>query len=103
LIEKDEESFLAWAKERWACIVFNLHVEHTVRGIEAARRTFARLIDLAIKFGGSYYLTYHRFASKEQLLHCYPQMPDFVGHKEEHDPGNIFSSDWYEHYRKLIR
>jgi hypothetical protein len=28
LIEKDDESYLAWAKEPYACIIFNLHVVH---------------------------------------------------------------------------
>ncbi len=32
LIERDEESFLAWAREPWACIIFNLHLEHTSAG-----------------------------------------------------------------------
>ena len=27
LIEKDDESVLAWAREPWACTVFNLHVD----------------------------------------------------------------------------
>ena len=29
LIEKDDETFLAWARDRYACIIFNLHVDHT--------------------------------------------------------------------------
>jgi len=29
LIEADRESFLAWAKKPYACVIFNLHVEHT--------------------------------------------------------------------------
>ena len=28
LIEKDDESFLAWAREPWVCTVMNLHVDH---------------------------------------------------------------------------
>ena len=102
LIEKDKQSFLAWAKERWACIVFNLHVEHTVQGIAAARRSFSDLTQLAIQCGGSYYLTYHRFASREQLIGCYPQMPQFFHYKAKYDPSLLFSSDWYEHCRNLL-
>src|SRR5947209_12320883 len=33
LIEKDDESFLAWAKQPYACIIFNLLTLHTQRGI----------------------------------------------------------------------
>ena len=29
LIERDDETALAWAREPWACVVLNLHVEHT--------------------------------------------------------------------------
>src|SRR5205814_1179542 len=33
LIERDDESFLAWAGQAYACIIFNLHVSHTPAGI----------------------------------------------------------------------
>jgi hypothetical protein len=29
LIQKDDETFLKWAKQDYACVIFNLHVEHT--------------------------------------------------------------------------
>src|SRR5882724_11756857 len=72
LVEKDDESFLAWAKEPYACIIFNLLTLHTPSGIEASARSFRGLIDLAIARGGSYYLTYHKFAKPEQVIACYP-------------------------------
>src|SRR5881398_3904963 len=46
LIEKDNESFLAWAKEPYACIIFNLLAFHTPTGIEASANSFRGLIDL---------------------------------------------------------
>src|SRR6266853_64456 len=63
LIEKDDESFLAWAKEPYACIIFNLLAFHTPTGIEALANSFRGLIDLAIARDGRYYLTYHKFAN----------------------------------------
>ena len=63
LIEKDDETFLAWAREPYACVIFNLHVEHTPPAIDAAAGAFRDLIDLGIAHGGSYYLTYHRWAA----------------------------------------
>jgi UDP-N-acetylenolpyruvoylglucosamine reductase len=60
LIEQDDESFLAWARDRYACVIFNLHVEHTPEQIDAAADTFRDLIDLGIQHGGRYYLAYHR-------------------------------------------
>src|SRR6266487_5879248 len=34
LIERDAETFLAWARERYACVIFNLHIEHTPAAID---------------------------------------------------------------------
>ena len=74
LIERDDESFLAWAREPWACVVLNLHVEHTPAGIEHAAVAFRRLIDLALERGGSFYLTYHRWATRRN---SWPPTPSF--------------------------
>ncbi len=78
LIERDDESFLAWAREPWACTVMNLHVDHSAEGIAKAAEDFRRLIDRAIEHGGSYFLTYHRWATRAQVEACYPQMPEFL-------------------------
>jgi FAD/FMN-containing dehydrogenase len=102
LIEKDNESFLAWAKEPYACVIFNLLTFHTPGGIEASARSFRRLIDLAIVRSGSYYLTYHKFAKPEQVIACYPQFKQFLDLKRKYDPTERFQSDWYRHYRKLF-
>jgi FAD/FMN-containing dehydrogenase len=102
LVEKDDESFLAWAKESYACIIFNLLTLHTPSGIEASARSFRGLIDLAIARGGSYYLTYHKFAKPEQVIACYPQFKEFLNLKKKYDPNERFQSDWYRYYRKLF-
>src|SRR5438105_7531401 len=102
LIEKDDESFLAWAKQPYACVIFNLLTLHTPGGIEASARSFRGLIDLAIARGGSYYLTYHKFAKPEQVIACYPRFKQFLDLKRNYDPTERFQSDWYRHYRKLL-
>ena len=102
LIEKDEECFLTLAREAWACIIFNLHVPHLPEGMEHSRQAFLRLIDLAIEHGGSYFLTYHRFASRRQIEACYPQFPEFLRLKRQYDPDERFQSDWYRHHRQMF-
>ena len=86
LIEKDDESFLPWARESYACIIFNLLTIHTPAGMEASAQAFRALIDLAIARGGSYYLTYHRFATREQVTKCHPQFANFLALKSKYDP-----------------
>ncbi len=100
-IEPDTETFMPWAREPYAAIVFNLHVDHSPAGLERAKREFRSLIDLARGRGGSYFLTYHRWATREQVDDCYPQMADFLRSKLEHDPDERFQSNWYRHYRAM--
>jgi hypothetical protein len=102
LIERDDESFLAWATDRWACIIFNLCVVHTPALIEKAAEDFRRLIDRAIERGGKYYLTYNHWATPEQVETCYPQFREFLALKGKHDPAERFQSNWYRHYRELL-
>jgi FAD/FMN-containing dehydrogenase len=102
LIEKDDESFLPWAKEAYACVVMNLHLEHSPQGIVKAASDFRRVIDRAIEHAGSYFLTYHRWATRAQVEACYPRMAEFLELKRKHDPTEIFQSDWYRHYRRML-
>jgi FAD/FMN-containing dehydrogenase len=102
LIERDEESFLAWAREPWACIIFNLHVEHTPAGLAAAEEAFRGLIDEALTFGGSYFLTYHRWATRAQVEAAHPRFTEFLRLKQAHDPDERFTSDWYRHHRAMF-
>jgi FAD/FMN-containing dehydrogenase len=77
-IEKDPESFLAWAKEPAVCIVCNLHVVHTDEGKKKAAEDFQRIIDRVIEHQGRYFLTYHRWATRKQVEACYPKFVEFL-------------------------
>jgi FAD/FMN-containing dehydrogenase len=99
LVERDDDTFLAWARERFACVIFNLHTAHSEAGIAHSAAAFRRLIDLAIERRGSFFLTYHRWATFQQVEACYPQFGEFLRLKREHDPDEVFQSDWYRHYR----
>jgi len=102
LIERDDETALPWARDRYACIIFNLHTEHTLRSLERTADAFRRLIDLARARNGSYYLTYHRHATREQLEACHPGFERFLEAKRWHDPEGRFQSDWYRHYARMF-
>ena len=102
LIEREEESALAWAREPWACTIFNLHVDHSPAAIARSGDHFRRLMDMAVRRGGSYYLTYHRHATREQVLACHPRLPDVLLAKRALDPAERIQSDWYRHHRDLL-
>lgn len=102
LIEAENETVLAWATQPWACIIFNLHVDHSPEGLALARDQFRMLIDAAQSFEGSYYLTYHCWASKEQMLKSYPRLPEFLAEKKQRDPTDLFTSNWYRQVQSLL-
>ena len=102
LVEAEQDTALPWARQDWACVVFNLHIDHRAEDVARATEHFRRLIDHALRQGGSYFLTYHRFATKPQLLAAYPGIRDFMAAKQQMDPGGVFQSDWYRATRELI-
>jgi FAD/FMN-containing dehydrogenase len=102
LIRRDADSRLAWARRDYACVIFNLHAEHRAPAQARLAEDFRCLIDLAITHGGSYFLTYHRHARRDQVLACYPRFPDFLRAKRRFDPEERFQSEWYRHYRAMF-
>jgi FAD/FMN-containing dehydrogenase len=102
LVERDDETFLPWAKRRYVGIIFNIHTVHSPDGVERAGRAFRQLIDRGLSRGGNYYLTYHRFATRAQLEAGYPQFSELLRLKRAFDPEERFQSDWYRHYRAMF-
>jgi FAD/FMN-containing dehydrogenase len=101
-VEKDDESFLTWAKQPYACVIFNLHTVHTPEGIAHSAEAFRRLNDMALRRGGNFYLTYHRYAGRRQVEEGYPQFTEFLRMKRQYDPQERFQSAWYQHYKQLF-
>lgn len=101
-IEKDDESFLAWAKENYASVIFNLHTAHSPEAIQETSENFRRLIARGLQYGGSYYLTYHHWATREQVLAAYPQFVEFLKLKKKYDPEERFQSEWYRFYKTMF-
>jgi FAD/FMN-containing dehydrogenase len=102
LIERDDESFLPWAKQPYACTILNLHTVHSPEGIQRSGDAFRRLIDMAASRGGSYYLTYHRDATRTQVESCYPKFVEFLRLKSKYDPEERFQSNWYRDYKTMF-
>lgn len=101
-IRRDELSFLPWAKADYACVIFNLRTPHHEAGIARTRATFRALIDASLQLNGSFFLTYHRYATARQVAQAYPRFREFLALKKRYDTQELFSSDWYRHYRNLF-
>ena len=101
-IRRDAETRLAWAREDFACVIFNLRVAHSPDGLAKAQQEFRRLNDRALERGGSFYLTYHRWATRDQLLAAYPQLPAVLAQARAWDPDGRFTSDWRRHVEATL-
>lgn len=87
---------LAWRlHEEFPGVEF-LEIDHP------ATQAFRDLIDLALSFGGSFFLTYHRWARRDQIERAYPQFGEFLRLKGKHDPEGRFQSEWWRHHRNLF-
>lgn len=102
LIDAERETALPWATQDWACVIFNLLVEHSPPGVERAKTQFRALTDRALDEGGRYYLTYHRWARRDQLERAYPEMRGFLALKDRYDPRGVFDSDWLRAVRAAL-
>jgi FAD/FMN-containing dehydrogenase len=100
-IEQDKDSYLAWAKKRYACVIFSPHCSGETQAFRKTGEVCRQLIRAATKRGGSFYLTYNRFATRDELASAYPQFQDFINLKKQYDPRETFQSDWYRYYKGL--
>lgn len=101
-IRRDTTTFLPWAKQDYACIIFNLRTPHTCDGVGRTRETCRRLIDAAIELNGSFYLTYHGWATRPQLQQAYPRLGEWFKQKRTYDSDELFQSAWYRRLKEVI-
>ena len=101
-IRKDTTTFLPWAREDFGCVIFNLRTRHTPEGIRHTTEVFRRLNQAALDRRGSFFLTYWRAATREQVERGYPAFPDFLRLKRQYDPELRFQSEWWRHYAPMF-
>jgi FAD/FMN-containing dehydrogenase len=78
--------------------VLYFNVKFNDRDNQILEKTTVDLIDAAQKSGGTYYLPYQLFYTKEQLKKSYPEIDEFFTAKKKYDPAGLFSNKFYEKY-----
>jgi hypothetical protein len=89
-IRRDTVSFMPWARDDFACVIFNVRTRHDEPGLARTGATFRALIDACAALGGSFFLTYHRHASLAQVEACHPRFGEFCRLKRRYDPARHF-------------
>ena len=97
-VHKDTVTALPYAKQDMFGFVLYFNVGFDDKDNEILQKTTTDLIDVASSAGGTYYLPYQLFYSKEQLRRAYPEITEFFAAKKRYDPMGLFSNKFYEKY-----
>jgi FAD/FMN-containing dehydrogenase len=90
---------LAYAPDREVFAVIQMsNVGLSPAAQARAARVTHELVDAAIEHGGTYYLTYQLYPTPDQLHRAYPRARHAFELKRHYDPGELFSSQFYERY-----
>jgi hypothetical protein len=90
---------LAYTPRREAFAIIQMSNVGLTPGEQAhAADVTRRLVDAAIEFGGTYYLTYQLYPTAEQLHRAYPNARHAFERKRFYDPGEVFTNQFYDLY-----
>ncbi|HUF34832.1 MAG TPA: FAD-binding oxidoreductase [Gemmatimonadales bacterium] len=90
---------LAYAPDRDVFAIIQMsNVGLSASAQARAARVTRELVDAAIEHGGTYYLTYQLYPTPDQLHRAYPGARHAFDRKRHYDPGELFSSQFYERY-----
>ena len=93
------EHVLAYAPHKDVFAIIQMsNVGLSPEGQARAERVTRELVDAAIEQGGTYYLTYQLYPTPDQLHRAYPNAAHAFERKRFYDPGELFSSQFYERY-----
>ncbi|MBP3965128.1 FAD-binding oxidoreductase [Paenibacillus lignilyticus] len=99
-VPRNEESTLSYAKHDSFAFVLLFNNKRSAAEVEKLAASTRRLIDLALRHDGTYYLPYQLFADGEQLRAAYPKTDAFFEAKRRVDPGLLFQNELYARYAK---
>lgn len=98
-IKSEPATPLGYAKEENQFAIVLYFIQPLSEGkVKKTQAWVQETIDYLIAHGGSYYLPYQHFATKEQFQACYPRWKTFKKVKKAQDPGELFSNGLYKDY-----
>jgi FAD/FMN-containing dehydrogenase len=90
---------LAYAPHKPTFAIIQMsNVPLSEEGQTRAEQVTRRLVDAALEYGGTYYLTYQLYPTAVQLHRAYPNARRAFERKRFYDPDEIFTSQFYEKY-----
>ncbi|HTR18757.1 MAG TPA: FAD-binding oxidoreductase [Candidatus Paceibacterota bacterium] len=99
-VKANDETYLSYMPKEDGFSVIQMSNVGLSKDAQAhAEAVTQQLVDLAIKYDGSYYLTYQLYPTKKQMYEAYPNAPYVFQQKFVYDPESLFDSEFYEKYK----
>lgn len=99
-VPKSEESFLSYAPIDSFAFVLYIDVLHLKFVFAKTEQWTQQLIDAALSYGGTYYLPYAPYATRDQFRRSYKRVDEFLAVKKKYDPNNRFVNMMWQKYMK---
>ncbi|MFS0783118.1 FAD-binding protein [Bacillus sp. 1P06AnD] len=97
---KDTLTSLPYAREDMLGLVVLLQHGLSDGEILHAKRMIRKWTDVTLDYGGTYYLPYYPYQTKEQFKKAYPDWQAFRQIKNKKDPNEVFVNLFYQNYLK---
>lgn len=98
-VRRNDEVALPYSpREDAFAIIYMCNVRLSAEAQVHARAVTRRLVDAAIAAGGTYYLTYQLYPTRDQLLAAYPGAQEVFARKRAYDPQELFMNRFYAAY-----
>lgn len=98
-VKRDNDAFMNYARTDVFGLVFLFNQNKTAEQEQHMQTLTNQLVDLAQKNHGIFYLPYRLHISREKMRHVYPQADTFFSLKRKYDRNEIFSNQFYLHYK----
>lgn len=98
-VNKDEDSYMNYARENVFGFVFLFNQKKTTKQEDAMKKLTNNLVDITLKNEGTFYLPYRLHIGRGKMRKIYPQADSFFELKRKYDPSEIFDNKFYQHYK----
>jgi len=98
-VNRDEDSYMNYAREKVFGFVLLFNQKKTTKQENEMKIITNKLVDVAVKNAGTFYLPYRLHIDKIKMRKVYPQADSFFELKRKYDPQEIFQNKFYLHYK----
>ncbi|TLS36824.1 FAD-binding oxidoreductase [Pseudalkalibacillus caeni] len=96
----NEDAVLSFAKDDMFALVLLINQGIAEEDKKQTQKVVRKMIGVTLEHGGSYYLPYYSYPTKEQMKLAYPRTEEFFSMKRKLDPEERFVNMFYEEYGK---